>query len=261
MHVPGWLQRYVRPMVRAADMLDAMCNLPFADCRDLVGEQPLLVLAPHPDDETFGCGGLIAECRCRGQPVYVLVLTDGSGSHPGSRDYTAKRLVALRAAEAREAVRTLGVPEDHIGFLGVRDGHLGSRATRSDAIVADIVRFAGERGVQTIVTTWERDPHPDHRAAYRLGVRAARQLGARLLRYPVWGWTIPPHAWLPRVQLCGARIGIDRQLAVKRQAIARYRSQVTDLIQDDPGGFCMPPEIVALFHRPFEVFLGDPNGR
>lgn len=261
MRVPGWLQRYVRPMVRAADILDAMCNLPLVNGCDLVGEQPLLVLAPHPDDETFGCGGLIAECHSRGQPVYVLVLTDGTGSHPGSREFPPRRLAALRAAEARQAVGILGVPEDHVGFLDVRDGYLGRGARRSDAILSDIVEFARLRGVGTIATTWEHDPHPDHRAACALGVSAARQLGAHILRYPVWGWTIPRDAWLPRMPICGARLDIDRQLPVKRQATASYRSQLTDLIRDDPGGFCMPPEIVALFHRPFEVFLASPEVR
>lgn len=246
-------------MDRAANVLDALSSLPFADCGELVGEQPLLVLAPHPDDETFGCGGLIAECCCRNQPVYIVVLTDGSGSHPRSREYPKNHLVALRAAETREAVATLGVPPGHVQFLGLRDGYL----LKHDAppIVADIMKFAGSRGVQTVVTTWKHDPHPDHRAAYRLGRRVARELGAGLLQCPVWGWTIPPEAWLPRMQVRGARLDISRHVAVKRQATACYRSQTTDLIRDDPVGFRMSPEIVALFHRPFEVFVTNAEGR
>ncbi len=182
-------------------MLGAMRDLPLSDCHGLVGKGPLLVIAPHPDDETLGCGGLIAECRLRGLDVHVLVLTDGAGSHRGSRTYPTDRLVALRAAEAREALGTLGVSQDRIGFLGLPDGRLDRRTGGANGAVAQVVAYARSHGIGTILSTWLHDPHRDHRAAYRVGKRAAQELGATFLCYPVWGWTIPAHAWLPRTRI------------------------------------------------------------
>ncbi len=48
------------------------------------GAAPIVVLAPHPDDESLGCGALLAAAFA-GKGARVVCLTDGSGSHPGSR--------------------------------------------------------------------------------------------------------------------------------------------------------------------------------
>ena len=90
-------------------MFAALRSLPVADYDAMTGAEPVLVLAPHADDESCGCGGLIAEACARGREIAVTVLTDGTGSHPHSRAYPAPRLRALREAEAREAVAALGL--------------------------------------------------------------------------------------------------------------------------------------------------------
>jgi LmbE family N-acetylglucosaminyl deacetylase len=123
LHLPARIRRYLQPMVRVSTVLQALRDLPVEDSRAVLGEEPLLVLAPHPDDESLCCGGLIAEHHARGHDVHVMVLTDGTGSHPHSREYPPARLAALRMQEAREAISALGLPEDRIEFLGLRDGH------------------------------------------------------------------------------------------------------------------------------------------
>ena len=50
---------------------------------------------------------------------------------------------------------------------------------------------------------------------------------------------------------------MDRHLPAKRRAVAAHRSQITRLIDDDPAGFQLPPELLALAFRPFEVFLAE----
>jgi len=82
-------------------------------------------------------------------------------------------------------------------------------------------------------------------------------VGARLLGYPVWTWSLPPTGWLPDAPLRGARLDITRHLAAKRSAIACHRSQLTDLIQDDPSGFRLSPAFMAIFEWPFEVFINE----
>jgi LmbE family N-acetylglucosaminyl deacetylase len=259
LHVPARLRRYVQPMMQAGAVMDVWRDLPLIDPSELAGAQPLLVLAPHPDDESLGCGGLIADCQARGQPVYVLILTDGAGSHRNSLEYPPARLAALRADEARAAGAALGLPEDRIAFIGQPDGHAPLRGTRLRAVARQIADYAGARGVATICTTWPGDPHHDHKAAYRAGAAAARELGAKLYCYPVWGWTLPVTAWVPKTPPRGARIDITPHLSAKQRAIACHRSQATDLIHDDPSAFRMSPEFLAYFARPFEVFVDASN--
>src|SRR5947209_4351316 len=59
--------------------------------------QPALVFAPHPDDETLGCGGAIVRKKRAGAVVKIVVMTDGSASHPGQID--PDELKKLRAEE------------------------------------------------------------------------------------------------------------------------------------------------------------------
>jgi hypothetical protein len=69
--------------VRAEQYFEALRMCPVTTTRELTEGRPFVVLSPHPDDETLGTGGLIAEACTRGQEVDVIVVTDGSGSHPG----------------------------------------------------------------------------------------------------------------------------------------------------------------------------------
>lgn len=254
LRLPGRLRHLLQPMVRADSILQALSNLPQTDCRNLVRDRPVLVLAPHPDDESLGCGGLLAACRDHGVHAHVIVLTDGAGSHPRSRQYPPTKLAALRENEARAAVRALGLGDDQIAFLGLPDGKAPIVGRRFADAVARVAEFACAREIGTICTTWAHDPHPDHQAANLIGQQVAQDTGARLLCYPVWGWTVPPHAWLPAMQVRGSRLNIADYLPAKRRAIACHRSQYTDLIRDDPDAFRLSKEVLALFDRPFEVF-------
>src|SRR5437762_1448664 len=78
-------------MTRAAAVLAAWRSLPLAGLDRISGGRPLLVLAPHPDDESLGCGGLIAESCARGGTVHVVILTDGTRSPPNSKTHPAAR--------------------------------------------------------------------------------------------------------------------------------------------------------------------------
>ena len=118
-------------------VLQAMRELPVKGLGTIMGAGTVLILAPHPDDESLGCGGLIAACCDAGRPPFVLFLTDGTGSHPRSLSYPPDRLRETRQTEARRAMAALGLGRDRIAFLGLpdtaapHDGHsLRSRCGR-----------------------------------------------------------------------------------------------------------------------------------
>jgi LmbE family N-acetylglucosaminyl deacetylase len=239
----------------AGDALRRFESLPFAPLAAILGGHAPLILAPHADDESLGCGGLIAEACAQGLAPYVLIMTDGTGSHPGSRAYPAPRLRALREAEARQAVAALGLAPERIGFLRLRDTAAPREGEAFEAAVTAVAGLLRERGCGVLLAPWRHDPHGDHEATHEIAAAAAQRTGAARLAYPVWGWTLPAGAVLGGPEPAGYRLDIARHLPAKRRAIAAHVSQHGKVITDDPGGFTLPPRLLALFDRPFEVFL------
>jgi LmbE family N-acetylglucosaminyl deacetylase len=235
----------------ASDVIVAMEELPDADIDTILGGERALVLAPHADDESLGCGGLIAACCERGQPPVVVILTDGSASHPGSRQYPPERLRQLRAEEARQAVAKLGLPPENLVFFNYPDTALPT----SRAVTERVVELARDRDCTVMLAPWLYDPHCDHEAAAILAREAARRARCRLLSYPVWGWLLPPGQPLPVMHVAGYRLPIAAYLQAKRSAVAAHASQYSTLIDDSPNGFRLPAELLSIFERPYEVFL------
>jgi LmbE family N-acetylglucosaminyl deacetylase len=87
----------------AGELLDAGHRFPFRRLRERLEEQPFIIIAPHPDDDSLACGGLIAEACREGLRGKVVIVSDGAGSHPNSKAYPPDRLRALREEEARRA--------------------------------------------------------------------------------------------------------------------------------------------------------------
>ncbi|PZV08971.1 MAG: PIG-L domain-containing protein [Leptolyngbya sp.] len=228
---------------------------------------PVLVVAPHPDDETLGCGGAIAQLRARGCPVHVLVISDGTRSHPRSQQYPPARLRQVRQAETLAALALLQVDADCVTFLNLPDGevpHLsrpGDRPSAAPPIAAQTAlelfqTYLRQTAPQTIFVPYQFDPHRDHRASWQLvqGAIASLPQPPRCLEYPIWDWD--PRQRQPLAEGYRVwRLGVSAQVELKRQAIHCYRSQTTDLIQDDPTGFRLLPELIANFLHPWEIYL------
>ncbi len=238
-------------------------ELPLRQSATVADFGPTLVIAPHPDDETLGCGGAIALLRHAQVPVHILVLSDGTGSHPHSRRYPAPALRALRQQETLEALASLGVEAGAATFMRLKDRAVPRLdQTGFEQAVARIQACLAATAFvpQTVLLPWRRDPHRDHRAAWELGraMVAAAQWSPRLLEYPIWLWQLAQRQDAPRPgEMCAWRLDVSSVLPHKRAAIAAYRSQTTDLIDDDPGGFRLTPELVQQFAQPWEVYLEE----
>lgn len=86
-------------------------------------DKTVLIVTPHPDDDTFNAGGLMTKLAANGNNVQVLIYTtDNAGSNDPTM--TKERLATIRKREEEEACAILGVPKDHITWLGHDDGML-----------------------------------------------------------------------------------------------------------------------------------------
>ena len=211
----------------------------------------VLVVAPHPDDETLGCGGLIACAAQANRPVTVACLTDGAASHPASRDWPPARLAALRHRELIQATTVLAPGGAQVESFGAPDGCLDACETAAETWLANV---AAAGSCTSIFTTWAADPHPDHKSAFRIAARVAAGLGAALFAYPIWGLTLPDAADAGPVGAC-SRLDISAVLELKQAAMAAYRSQTSALIEDDPQGFRLRPEDLERHLRSYEDFI------
>lgn len=98
-----------------------------------------LIVAPHPDDETIGCGGLIARLCAEGQPPNVVVMTGGGGSLRGYSDMPESEVIKARRNLTLISAKALGLPEDNIHFLDFVDGHIGERPETEMARLKDLI--------------------------------------------------------------------------------------------------------------------------
>lgn len=239
--------------MRADAYIAAMRVLPLAGLDSVTGGQAL-ILAPHPDDESLGCGGLIAEACARGEPPILAVLTDGAGSHPNSIAYPPDRLRLTREAETIAAVACLGLDESRVVFLRSADTSAPTDGPGLEELASRIAELVRVHACTTILASWEHDPHCDHVAAHLIAARAAQMTGIVHRAYPVWGLTLTASTELPGAP-GGMRLDIARHLPAKRRAILSHASQYSGLIGDDPTGFQMQPDFMALFDKPAEIYL------
>ncbi len=219
------------------------CSSTF-DIRDL-DQKTLLAIAPHPDDETLGCGGLLSLAAGRGARIEVLFLTRGERGLPCCSPAEA---AAIRELEARAAVEALALADVTLHFAGLPDGALREDLATLTGVLEQRISAIRPDG---IAIPHLNDPHADHRAAAECTLRAAIGSGLRpwLLEYPTWLWYRAPFVrtgsgtlgWLRyfggapfgalavwRAEL-NCRIDIEAVRERKRMAAQRHASQT------DPG--------------------------
>ena len=134
----------------AGELLDAAHSFPFHPLREKLEDRPFIVIAPHPDDESLACGGVIAGACRQGLRGKVVIVSDGVGSHPNSKAYPPDRLRALREGEARRAGAELGLRPDDMLFLGLPDRFVpreGKEAERAIDAIVDCVREMAARSL------------------------------------------------------------------------------------------------------------------
>jgi LmbE family N-acetylglucosaminyl deacetylase len=236
------------------------------DATRAVQARSALVVAPHPDDETLGCGATIARKVAAGAAVTVLVLTDGRHSHR-SAHVSPDDLAALRRKEFAEATRRLGLGEAEVIWGGLTDGSLAAEQEQVSSVMAEALHRVRP---DELYATCADEPHPDHAAVGRAARRVASTAGTpvQLLEYPIWLW----NAWpMRRGDRAGSTVAALRQIALrqavtvaagpyagaKRDAIEAYASQLRRPagIPDSEEWAGLPPTVLRAAASAVELFL------
>lgn len=164
----------------------------------------LLVLAPHPDDEVFACGGLLAIAAALGLRTDVVIVSDGAAAGDA----------AVRAHESRRAAAELryAAGAGRLELWGLPD-----RAVVPDAALVQRIVAALDVGAnEWLLAPSPFEVHPDHRAVCLAAIQAWRQRPRCRLGFFEVGQPMLPNALLD----------ITPMLACKRQAMRCFASQL-----------------------------------
>src|SRR2546422_3458147 len=226
------------------------------------GRERLLVLAPHPDDETFGCGGLMAKVKAEGGEVYVIVasLADlrqygipepaparapaavgagarpvvagpATGNPPAPRDRGRVLVTGKeRATELDQAMALLRVDGYEVLFTDA-DTHLRLDAIPRRDLVASIerdARYAIDKIAPTVLILPEASYNQDHEALFKAGFTACRPhlRGDRPFIRLVLSCDAPHLGWNFHPFHPNFYVDITQHLETKLRAHACHRSQL-----------------------------------
>ena len=268
----GGVKRQVFERVDRAGKRALLRGLALAtrDMTARVAATSCVVLAPHPDDETLGCGALIARKISAGAAVWVGFASLGTDSHR-SRHLTSRQLGELRRAEAYEACRRLGVVEERVIVLSEVD----RIATAATPLTRGIGALLAAARPEELYVVSGLDDHADHAAlnAIVVDMLAAGLIGCPVYEYPIWLWTDRQAArrWLAGVGRTIGRVGPARggylaPLAVrtggfllqKRHALDAHATQVTRYRTDEPWSILEDVDDgrwLGRFFGPHELFF------
>jgi N-acetylglucosamine malate deacetylase 1 len=214
------LARAARPYLKSSGLLQVSGVYNRSALVWQPGDERVLVLAPHMDDETIGCGGTLALHARRGAHITVVFLTDGrkgSSALAGLRGAELERgqaeLVETRRREAQRALRQLGI--HHMVCLGAEDGALSACSWASERLRPILL----EARPQLVYVPFYLEEHADHRAASRvlLDASAGTSLDFMCVGYEVWTPLFP-----------NCLVRIDETMPTKKAALCEYHSQLAE---------------------------------
>lgn len=176
---------------------------------------PVVIVAPHPDDEVIGCGGLISRLVGEGRPPHIIVMTGGEGSHSGCCTTPRADIVAARRALTRDAARSLGLPETNIHELNYPDGRIASSNPETESLRA----LLAELQPATLLVPHWGEGWSDHLRTAEIAAAVAPD-GAEVVEYCVWMWYY--NVWRLNWSAAAVCRLIPEEHAAKRAAVDAY---------------------------------------
>lgn len=176
----------------------------------------VVIFAPHPDDEVFGCGGAILRHLAASVSVHVVIVTDGAFC--AADDTERQTIIEIREAESRKAASVLGYGEPKFWRLQDRG------VTYGEALIRRIVDEILNTAANLVYAPSLLEMHPDHRAVAMCVIEAVRRVPSkpRLALYEI-GVPLPPNVLLDISDLT------ERKMAAMECFISQNEKQRYDL--------------------------------
>ena len=179
-----------------------------------------MIIAPHPDDEILGCGGIIKKRTDSGHEVYVLVVTRGSSGR-----YSEERIINVRK-EALKAHSVLGVKDTIFFDFPAPDLDMVSKAELSEKI-SEVIK---DLGIRELYLPHHGDIHHDHKAVFDAGLVAARpnqgNVVKRIFSYETlseteWAAPFSSDSFIPT-----CFVNVSNYFQYKIEAMKQFKSQL-----------------------------------
>jgi len=201
----------------------------------LNGKQRCLVIAPHPDDEAFGCSGTIARLKAEGSEVFVVAVSAGDVRHYNVGEYSFVT-GQTRREEFEKAMAVLDV-DDHELIYNDSEVHLKLDAMPLKELINVLekdCRLAIDKIKPTMIILPAISYNQDHEAVFRAGFTACRphlpdvkpfQKIVLSCEYPALSWSLEREKFHPNFY-----VDITKYIDKKIKALACYKSQVRSKI-------------------------------
>ena len=209
------------------------------------------IVAPHPDDEILGCGGLIQRLDKLGYQIVLFAVTNGTASHPGSSLYTPEELNRIRPAETRKALEELSLQQAILRIaLDIEDGKV---AEQRELLRQQLYSYLQPNDV--LITTFVHDGHPDHEITGQVTQQLATELQLPCIQVLIWAWhwATPGDTRIPWTVAHQFRL-TEEELSSKTRAARCFKSQ----IESDPTteqAPIVPEHALQRVLQPYEVYL------
>ena len=194
-----------------------LCSKPFDTSRF----SKVLIISPHPDDEVFGCGGLMQSLVLAGKQVEVIIMSKGEAVHRYCCPNEESVIVEARAELTDVANGVLGIAPEHIHRLDFPDGDFAS-AIGNEALVSVLDGL-----IKAIAPTEVLIPHPyenspDHVAATQIVDSILQRYPVKTFYYCVWTWYHMPIYKILLLKYRNARLLRVADRDAKNKAIDIY---------------------------------------
>ena len=194
----------------------------------------IIVFAPHPDDETFGCGGTIAKKVSEGYEVFVVILTDGRNAFSNvlniKSNPSPEEIKYIRKEEITKAMSVLGLPAANLFCWEFEDGRLAAHEKEAKEKTFGILEKFPPAEVYYPI---ERDGHPDHQATNRILRCCLNKRGLTPIKYQ-YSVLHKFRRFGPRIERlldiyndCIVDVDISDYLGVKKEACNMFKSEIT----------------------------------
>jgi len=182
----------------------------------------VLIIAPHPDDEVLGCGGIIKKYSKNNDNVYALIMTKGKPSL-----YSEER-VNIGRGDALRAHKILGINETRFFDFCAPELDLCSIATMSEAISSIIKEY----NINIMYIPHRGDIHHDHKAVFNASIVAAHPVGNYTVREIYAYETLSETEWAPPFAddafIPTYFVNIADEISDKINALLCYQGQVKE---------------------------------